>query len=260
MSDVFLLGGRDLEMQTIRELLRQHAQVFIDKDLAWGTTVAAYADELTMLLAQSSPQVTPVLVELGGIEELTPDVRERCVIIDHHNQLAGVRPSSLRQVFERLQRPEAEWSHRYQLVAANDEAWIPGLLEAGATTDEVRTLRAEERRVLGIPLTYDGLPSNLQHDTTLDLVSLAIDHEHTSAVNDFLHPTHGGPGPTNTLIITPTKATFSGRGDVVHSLAKRYGGWHGGRLPVRGFWGQRRTAMTDTPEQLNAFVQEVLRS
>ena len=33
---VFLLGGQDLEMQTIRALLQEHGQDFHDRELRWG--------------------------------------------------------------------------------------------------------------------------------------------------------------------------------------------------------------------------------
>src|SRR5438128_1887231 len=109
-SYAFFLGGHDLEMVTIRELLEQHVSrdVIHDKGLPWGARVDAYAAELEHALAAGQ---TPVLIELGGAEEWVRAVGGRGVIADHHSDRAGQdRPSSLQQIFELLGRPNREWS------------------------------------------------------------------------------------------------------------------------------------------------------
>ena len=48
---VFFLGGYDLEMLTIRELLAAEGAPFWDKELAWGAQASAYAAEIEQTLA-----------------------------------------------------------------------------------------------------------------------------------------------------------------------------------------------------------------
>ena len=48
----------------------------------------------------------------------------------------------------------------------------------------------------------------------------------------------GGPGFENLLVISPTEVNFFGRGSLVGRLGEEFpGGWSGGALPERGFWG-----------------------
>src|SRR5947209_1249501 len=119
---IFFLGGRDLEMSTIRELLSSHAQGrFHDRGLAWGARTSAYRDEIARALEAGQ---TPVLVELEDDVGLDP---ARVVVVDHHGTKAGHdRPTSLEQVFALLGRPRDEWSRWFALVAANDRAHIRG--------------------------------------------------------------------------------------------------------------------------------------
>lgn len=67
---VFFLGGRDLEMVTIRALLQAHAPtMFHDKGLAWGARASAYQGEIESALAEGK---TPVLIELENDLGLDP--------------------------------------------------------------------------------------------------------------------------------------------------------------------------------------------
>ena len=69
----FFLGGRDLEMVTIRDLLATEApERFFDKGLGWGAKASAYREEIDRIL---STNATPVLVEL------IDDVRTRLLPI-----------------------------------------------------------------------------------------------------------------------------------------------------------------------------------
>jgi len=62
LPHIFLLGGHDLEMLTIRELLHAHApECFVDKGLSWGARASAYRGEIEAVLKAG---LTPVLVEL----------------------------------------------------------------------------------------------------------------------------------------------------------------------------------------------------
>lgn len=102
---VFFLGGHDLEMITIKELLDEKGIAYYDKGLAWGAKASDYKEEIDKTVASG---LIPVLVEL------TNDLRigeEDYILIDHHGEKAGANaPSSLRQVFNLLKIPLEQWT------------------------------------------------------------------------------------------------------------------------------------------------------
>jgi len=57
---IFFLGGYDLEMITIREILEENEQEYIDKNLKWGAKLSEYKDKL----AELHHNEIPVLIEL----------------------------------------------------------------------------------------------------------------------------------------------------------------------------------------------------
>ena len=44
---IFFIGGKDLEMETIKQLLSAHNQSYIDKNLGWGAKTSAYEAEIS---------------------------------------------------------------------------------------------------------------------------------------------------------------------------------------------------------------------
>lgn len=140
-SFVFLLGGRDLEMRTIAGILQEKSVKYYDKNLSWDKAVLSeYAEVLSKY--GDSPEH-----HIYGIE-----LREDCAVpgnytaIDHHGE-ADNRPSSLEQVAKIL---GVRMDRRMRLVAANDARYIPGMLEEGATAQEIDGIRREDRRAQGI--------------------------------------------------------------------------------------------------------------
>jgi hypothetical protein len=92
---LFLLGGHDLEMETIAHLLGEHvaAEQIVDRQLSWGAKASDYAAEIT---AAARAGATPVLIEL----ETDIPLPDNAILIDHHNEGSGAeRPTSLEQVF-----------------------------------------------------------------------------------------------------------------------------------------------------------------
>ena len=117
MRYVFFLGGQDLEMLTIRKLLVDSGQTYLDKSLGWGVKASAYAKEIAMIHQDG---ITPVLVEL----EIDIKLPESAVVVDHHNDRSGEEASIL-QVAQLL----GIMPTRDQiLVAANDSGYIPAML------------------------------------------------------------------------------------------------------------------------------------
>lgn len=136
---IFLLGGKDLEMLTIRQLLEQYGEAFYDKNLAWGAKLSDYADELQECEANG--------IASYGIE-LTPDLTppSNYVRIDHHNDLPP-KPAALEQVAELIGHT---LTREEQLIAANDHGFIPAMQAMGASAEEIAQIRAMERAAQGI--------------------------------------------------------------------------------------------------------------
>lgn len=232
----FLLGGQDLEMLAIRELLREHGVELRDKQLGWGARASAYSEEL------ARTRKTPVLVELEN--DLGLDESE-IVVVDHHGERAGANePTSLEQVWRLLALDPGRWdAHReYQLIAANDRGHIDAMAAMGATAEEIRDIRARDRRAQGVTQDEEHqaraavAAARMLADGRLTVVELP--HGKTAPVTDRLHEALGGPGYENLLILSPDETNFYGQGRLVNALRARYpGGWSGGDLPDKGFWG-----------------------
>lgn len=235
---MFFLGGHDLEMVTIRQLLEQEAPGrCYDHGLSWGARTSAYASELRATLDRG---LTAVLVELEDDLHLdSPQI----IRVDHHGERAGREaPTSLHQVFALLELPPTRWSRWFELVAANDRGYLPALLAAGATSDEMAAVRAADRVAQGITATQEAAAEaavqqrEIWADGRLTLVQLQ--HSRTATITDRLQPELGGPGYANLLVFSPEEVNFYGSGRLVRTLAQAFpGGWYGGALSEYGFWG-----------------------
>lgn len=235
---VFFLGGYDLEMVTIRDLLHQVAPERVhDKRLEWGAKASAYAEEIRQALARS---LTPVLIEL--VDDLGLDATA-ILVADHHGERAGEsQPTSLHQIFALLGLPSEGWTRWFELVAANDRGYIPALVEMGATLEEIVQVRAADRAAQGITPEEEtaGERAVAQAQTVANerLTIVRLPHARTATVADRLQPELGGPGYENLLVYCPKQVNFFGSGKLVRALDERFpGGWYGGALPARGFWG-----------------------
>lgn len=235
----FFLGGRDLEMLVIRDLISEVAPDRLhDKNLSWGARASSYKTEIETCLREGR---TPVLIELEN--DLGLDPAQTIIIIDHHGARAGHdKPTSLHQVFDLLQLPPQRWTRWMELVAANDRGYIPAMKEAGASRDEIEQVRRRDRRAQGITEQEESLAEQSLKTAEalasgrLTLVRLA--HSRTAAVTDRLDPCLGGAGYDNLLVVSPSEINFFGAGDLIASLDCAFpGGWSGGALPERGFWG-----------------------
>lgn len=139
-NNLFLLGGYDLEMLTIKSLLDRYDIPYIDHRLDWNTArVSSYRDDIAKAVSDGKM--------VWGIE-----LQEDCELpvgynrIDHHNQWSD-RPSSLEQVAALLKIP---MERDLQLVAANDVGHIAALMQMGAGQDEIDAIRKEDRKAQGV--------------------------------------------------------------------------------------------------------------
>lgn len=135
---VFFLGGYDLEMATIKQMLEERDDcVVADKHLSWEyALLSAYQEDLSKYAD----------CQIYGIE-LREDITapENYTSIDHHNDKSS-QPSSLEQVANLL----GVTLNRYQqLVAANDKGYIPAVKALEASKEEIDEIRRKDREAQG---------------------------------------------------------------------------------------------------------------
>lgn len=138
---IFLLGGNDLEMTTIKNLLVNAGEQFETHDLRWDNDkLSSY--EKTLEEYGNSPDY-----QIYGVE-LNEDIPhpDNYVRIDHHNDFAN-KPSSLEQVAKLL---GLAMDRHMQLVAANDSRYIPGMIKLGASREEIDDIRRADRAAQGV--------------------------------------------------------------------------------------------------------------
>lgn len=239
LNDFFFLGGRDLEMQAIAELLAVHAPGrFHDRGLGWGAAASAYAQEIADCVEAGQ---RPVLVELEW--DLPPTLREQVLLVDHHGERAGEHaPTSLEQVFALLQLRAQDWTRRLALIAANDRGHVRAMQAIGASVEEMREIRAADRAAQGITPAEEQAAAEAieRRETSANgrFCWVTLPHARTAAVADRLDAALGGPGVDNLLVISPHEVNFYGDGNLIAALDARFpGGWRGGELPRRGYWG-----------------------
>ena len=138
-TSLFLLGGYDLEMITIKQMLGgREGCVVVDKHLQWDNArLSTYQKELSEFADNN----------IYGIE-LQEDIPlpKNYYRIDHHNDWAD-KPSSIEQVAEVL---GVELTGYQQLVAANDKGYIPAMKALGASKEETDNIRRRDRAAQGV--------------------------------------------------------------------------------------------------------------
>lgn len=143
----FLLGGYDLEMQEIEQLLIEHNCSYSNASLNWQNAhLSQYAPEISQF---SNSGIKIYGIEL--FEDITPP--PNYIRIDHHNDFSN-RPSSLIQVAELL---NITLSRHQQLVAANDVGYIPAMMSLGASNEEINTIRRADRHAQGVTESEEKL-------------------------------------------------------------------------------------------------------
>jgi len=238
----FFLGGRDLEMvavaETVRALLGDDA--VCDKGLRWGARASDYQGEIDDAAAAG---VRPVLVELT-LDRDPP--AGGWIVVDHHGAAAGIdAPTSLERVFALLNPPAGAWTRRHALIAANDRGHVRALRAMGASPDEIAAVRAADRRAQGVTPSEEeeGRRAAASARVALDGRALVVDspHDRVAAITDPLE--EAGRAPEILFVLTPGEVAVFGPGSVIAALDAAFpGGWRGGELPTRGFWGCPRDA------------------
>ena len=165
MKMLFLLGGRDLEMVTIKDILDRHGVMYVDKKLSWGAKLSEYREYLDF---------DGVIYGIELIEDMEPP--KNYIAIDHHNEKFHQK-SSLEQVAEILDLQLTRWQ---ELVSANDKGYIPQMQKLHATDDEIKKIRQEDRSAQGVTAQEEELAKqeiqNLQKLGNIYLLKTTLQH------------------------------------------------------------------------------------
>ena len=233
----FFLGGSDLEMKTIKDLLDKEGISYSDAKLGWWEAkTSKYGDEIEKVAKEGK---IPVIVELG-IDSKLP---EGTINIDHHNENAG-NPASILQVCDLL---GVEKTRDYLLVAANDTGMANGMREIGATEQEIAKIRYRDRAVQGItPEQEEQAEKALKEAKEIGGVMIVTcKHSRTAAILDrldrdknpdvFMYSTSDG------------EINFSGDGLICKKLTERFpdsdnfsGGSGFGKKGEMAYWGGKK--------------------
>ena len=240
MRRIFLLGGHDLEMQEIKNLLKSNGERYVDAHLNWGNArLSAY-----MSVISEEPDSEYYGIELKEDTQL-PKYYHR---IDHHNDY-NQRPAAIMQVAEILGiKPD----RHIQLVAANDAGYIPAMRALNASKEEIAEIRKQDRAAQGVTEEDEKMAELSISEHSVRYEGLFIVHAQTSKFSpicDRLFPYQ------RLLIYTDAEWTYYGEGksELVAMLADDiYNNkvYHGGG--DNGYIGTVKGAFTK--EQIPDFI------
>lgn len=242
--DVFLLGGHDLEMLEIKNILEERGISYYDKGLNWSNALlSAYKEEMRL----------NVVCTLYGVE-LREDIPagDNYHRIDHHNDYSD-RASSLEQVAALL---GAELTRYQQLVAANDKGYIPAMKALGATDAEILEVRRRDRAAQGVTEEDERLAAESAEANTTIYNGIKVVRSLTSCFSpicDRLFPYR------RLLIYTDSEWVFYGEGkaelvSLLGSEIKEGKVFHGGGNC--GFIGAAKHAYGKT--EIQQFVERII--
>lgn len=234
---IFFLGGYDLEMVTIKEILEERKEKFFDKKLSWGAKASAYQSELALLQHEQ----IPVLIEL----EIDIPIPPETILIDHHNERAGKdKKTSIEQVADLLDVKLNRWQ---QLISANDKGYVWGMQDIGATEEEIKKARTLDMEKQGVSIEdQEKAKISVNHfleRISKDMVIINSLIEKTSPITDLIYKYY-----RHIFIITPSnKLSYSGTEQIIKILEEKYAElkkednkiktWSGGYLPDHGYFG-----------------------
>lgn len=197
---IFLLGGHDLEMNVIANILKEQCVCYRDHSLEWhNAKLSQYKEDLHRY--GNNPAYHIYGIELQE-DCLLPDNYTR---IDHHNDYVDC-PSALEQVAAVLGLSLTRYQ---QLVAANDKGYIPGMKEIGATPEEIICIRLEDRKAQGVSDEDELLAEKAIEENLEQIGSLIIIRglgSHFSSICDRLYPYE------RLLIYTKNELVYYGKG------------------------------------------------
>lgn len=241
-NTLFLLGGHDLEMLTIRHILVGAGYPVMDRNLSWGARLSSYGD----VLHRADTHLEYVFgIEL--IDDLLLD-DTRYHPIDHHNA-DNHSPGALEQVSALIGHTLTD---EEKLIAANDTGYIPAMAALGASREVMEDIRLRDRKAQGVTEEDEDLAtasiSRYLERIGNTLVARSLT-PHFSAICDRLFPF------LRLLVFNDEEWTFYGEGKSALTLefAPEIAGgriYHGGG--ENGYIGAAKGAFT--MEEINRFV------
>jgi hypothetical protein len=228
---IFLLGGHDLEMVEIKDILQQRSYKLYDNNLNWGACLSSYRDVLNEY---------DHFIGIELIEDIsTPKDYTR---IDHHNEWVN-RSSSLEQIAEML---GIQLTERQMLIAANDKGYLPAMKELGATDEQILKIRSLDRKAQGVTERDEHLAEmSIQTSCRViqDLIIVKSFTDKFSPITDRLYPYQ------KLLIFNSSELIYYGAGiNIVRDRFKEYldnkQAFVGGKGP--GFFGLTKGAFSES--------------
>jgi len=254
---LFVLGGEDLEMATIRSLLVLAGVRHIQPNKGWGAqTYGPAALDLAVVEeavirgkgAFGETYYGPPAQRCFGVERVVfvecAPAKEwpsgtPAVVVDHHGENSS-RPPAVQQVLALLGLPISDAMRRWtELVGANDAGYIPAMKALGATPDEVEHIRALDRGAQGVTPVHEAEAERAigAREVIGRLTVVRMGHSKTSPVADRLY------GVADQLLILSEdgEANFYGDGAICAGLVKGFAGWSGGaglgKAGQPAYWG-----------------------
>ena len=176
-----------MEMLEIKNLLNAYKasstsefQIdFKDHQLQWGAGLSSYKNDIPALNAKN-------IIGIELIEDIPVPLNYIC--IDHHSEKSD-RPSSLEQVADLL---KVALDRHQMLVAINDRSYIPGMLEFGATKEEIDEIRYKDRRAQGITENDEKLAETALHNAENfgNLIVVFYEGKRFSPITDIVQIKH----------------------------------------------------------------------
>ncbi len=223
---VFFIGGYDLEMITIRDLVASTGTGFYDAKLAWGAKASDYR---TVIELAHNDKRTPVLVEL----EVDFKLPASAIVIDHHGNRSGEEAS----IIQTIKLLDLMPTREHLLIAANDSGYIPAMQAMGATQAEIDDIRRRDRQAQGVEdwMERDAERAIKEATEEMGMRVVRLPHNKFSVMTDRLFNTWPD-GKQNLLVIcwvigAVTEYYYFGRGDLCKALKEAYApdSWGGGQ-------------------------------
>lgn len=195
-QSIFMLGGQDLEMKTIKNILINHGCIVYDEALAWDNALLS--------------RYKAVIEDHPGCEfygiELQSDIEEpeHYTLIDHHNDHRK-EPASIEQIADLL---GCKLSRFHMLVAANDKGYIPGMEAIDATKEEIWHIRQLDRIAQGVT-EEEEITAEAEVEHAIDYGRLKVVKttlKHFSPIVDRMYPYD------RLLICSDSELTYYGAG------------------------------------------------
>ncbi|MFW5852320.1 MAG: hypothetical protein ACOCWB_08855 [Bacteroidota bacterium] len=250
---LFLLGGKDLEMVTIQNILNSKQTECLPKKEEelpkWGASIDMYKHILDDEKYKSYDIYAVELTEPPGWKK--PD---NLTIIDHHGEKEKSL-SSLEQVAVKIGHT---LSDQEKLIAVNDKSYITGMIEFGATMEEIYDIRRKDRAAQGVTAddekkAQDSIKLKINND---DVIVVKSSTQRFSAITDRLYPY------SKLLIYTNNEIVYYGinKNKLVSKFDKEISDklvYHGGG--DNGFIGFTSTFLekNDITESINKIISVV---